>query len=181
MEEGFMKNHVETVDYCKHYANVLQENLVFPVHPNESEDKIGLELFERYAEIYVLLLKFYKQEFTYEQAHTYSKAIYLKYRESSGTIDLTCQYKNRMDEIVKLIADDNPDQDGIEFLQNWGAPEVWQHYKEVYGQLACEWSLFKSNYPTIVKQYNENSLYKTIYNALDKFSDIPNLVFYREL
>lgn len=176
-----MKNHVETVDYCDYYTNVLQENLVSPVCPDEPEDEIGLELFERYAEIYVLLLKLYKQDFTDEQAHAYSKAIYLKYREGSGTIDLTCQCENRMNEIVKMIASDNPDPDGLEFLQNWSAPKVWQHYKMVYGQLAREWNLFKTKHPAVVEQSNKHPLYKTIYNTLEKLSEIPNLTFYREV
>ena len=113
-----MEHCMESVDYLKYYTDALQGNLVPAIRPYESKEEIGLELFERYAEIFVLLLKFYKQDFTYEQTHAHSLALYQKYREGSDSVDLTCRIEKRREAIVKLITSDNPDPDGIVFLQN---------------------------------------------------------------
>lgn len=59
-----MEHCIESVDYLKYYTDALQGNLVSAICPYESKEEIGLELFERYAETFVLLLKFYKQDFT---------------------------------------------------------------------------------------------------------------------
>lgn len=176
-----MDKFIETTDYLEYYTNRLSENLISLIPPCESEDETGLELFERYAEIFVLLLKYYKQEFTDEQASVLSEAIYQKYREISASIDLTCQYQGNRKEIIRYVAGDNPDPDGIEFLQNWSIPRIWKHYKSVYKQFAEEWSLFKSEHPTRIKEANKLPLYKTVYNSLNKLSEIPGLTFYREL
>jgi|GEM_PF-6097522 hypothetical protein len=175
-----MDKFIETTDYLEYYTNRLSENLISLIPPCESEGETGLELFERYAEIFVLLLKYYKQEFTDEQASVLSEAIYQKYREISASIDLTCQYQGNRKEIIRYVAGDNPDPDGIEFLQNWSSPKVQRFYKTVYEQLAKEWLSFKDQYPALVEKRNEIPLYKTVCHALDRLSEIPNLTFYRE-
>ena len=57
-----MEHCMESIDYLKYYTNTLKGNLVSPIRPYESKEETGLELFERYAETFVLLLKFYRQE-----------------------------------------------------------------------------------------------------------------------
>lgn len=84
-----MEHCVESIDHLKYYTEKLQRNLVSSVRPYESKEEIELELLERYAETFVLLLKFFKQEFTYEQIHAHLLALYQKYREGSGSVDLT--------------------------------------------------------------------------------------------
>ncbi len=176
-----MEHCMESIDYLQYYTDILQRNLVSPVRPDESNEEIGLELFERYAEIFVLLLKFYKQEFAYEQTHAHSLALYQKYREGSDSVDLTCRIEKRREAIVKLIASDNPDPDGIIFLQNWCPSVVWHHYKIVFGQFACEWGIFKNEHASLVEQLNRTPLYKSVYDTLNELSGIPELTFYREL
>lgn len=175
-----MEHCIESVDYLKYYTDALQGNLVSAIRPYESKEEIGLELFERYAETFVLLLKFYKQEFTYEQTHAHSLALYQKYREGSDSVDLTCQIEKRREAIVKLIASDNPDPDGIVFLQNWCPPVVWYHYKIVFKQFACEWDIFKNTNSSLVEQLNRTPLYKSVYDTLNQLSGISELAFYRE-
>ena len=171
---------MESVDYLKYYTDALQGNLVPAIRPYESKEEIGLELFERYAEIFVLLLKFYKQDFTYEQTHAHSLALYQKYREGSDSVDLTCRIEKRREAIVKLITSDNPDPDGIVFLQNWCPPAVWHHYKIVFKRFACEWDIFKNANSSLVEQLNRTSLYKSVYDTLNELSGISELAFYRE-
>ena len=157
-----MEHCMESVDYLKYYTDALQGNLVPAIRPYESKEEIGLELFERYAEIFVLLLKFYKQDFTYEQTHAHSLALYQKYREGSDSVDLTCRIEKRREAIVKLITSDNPDPDGIVFLQNWCPPAVWHHYKIVFKRFACEWDIFKNANSSLVEQLNRTSLYLSL-------------------
>lgn len=175
-----MEHCMESVDYLKYYTDALQGNLVPAIRPYESKEQIGLELFERYAEIFVLLLKFYKQDFTYEQTHAHSLALYQKYREGSDSVDLTCRIEKRREAIVKLITSDNPDPDGIVFLQNWCPPAVWHHYKIVFKRFACEWDIFKNANSSLVEQLNRTSLYKSVYDTLNELSGISELAFYRE-
>ena len=175
-----MEHCMESVDYLKYYTDALQGNLVPAIRPYESKEEIGLELFERYAEIFVLLLKFYKQDFTYEQTHAHSLALYQKYREGSDSVDLTCRIEKRREAIVKLITSDNPDPDGIVFLQNWCPPAVWHHYKIVFKRFACEWDIFKNASSSLVEQLNRTSLYKSVYDTLNELSGISELAFYRE-
>ena len=175
-----MEHCVESIDYLKYYTDKLERNLISPIRPYESKEEIGLELLERYAETFVLLLKFFKQDFTYEQTHAHSLALYQKYREGSDSLDLTCRIEKRKEAIVKLIASDNPDPDGIVFLQNWCTPVVWHHYKIVFTQLASEWHGFKNTNSSLVEQLNRTPLYKSVYYTLNKLSGISELTFYRE-
>lgn len=175
-----MEHCVESIDYLKYYMEKLQSNLVSLVRPYESKAEIGLELLERYAETFVILLKFFKQEFTYEQTHAHSLALYQKYREGSDSVDLTWRIEKRREAIVKLIASDNPDPDGIVFLQNWCSPVVWRHYKIVFTQFASEWDGFKNTNSSLVEQLNRTPLYKSVYDALNELSGISELTFYRE-
>lgn len=167
-------------NYLEYYTDIVQGNVASSLCPDESKEEIGLVLFERYAETFVLLLKFYKQEFTYEQTHALSLALYNKYRESSIMIDLTCQVEVRRKSIVKAVAYDHPDSVCIEFLQNWSSPAVWRHYKIVYGQLAGEWNLFKNSHADWVEEQNRTPLNKSVYDTLNKLSGISELEFYRE-
>lgn len=171
---------MKSIDYREYYTDIIQRNLVSPLRPYESKEETGLELLERYAETFVLLLKYYKQEFTYEQAYVHSLALYQKYREGSYSVDLTCLIEKRKEAIVKLIASDNPDPDGIVFLQNWCPPAIWQHYKIVYRQFASEWDFFKNANPSLVEQLNRAPLYQSVYDTLNELSGIPELTFYRE-
>lgn len=175
-----MEHSMESIDYWEYYTGILHGNPVSPLRPYESKEETGLELFERYAEIFVLLLKFYKREFTYEQTRVHSLALYQKYREGSYSVDLTCRIEKRREAIVKLIASDNPDPDGIIFLQNWCPPAIWRHYKTVYRQFASEWEFFKNANPSLVEQLNRTPLYKSVYDTLNELSRIPELTFYRE-
>lgn len=166
------------MDYIRYYIDIACNNLSIRELPYEAPDKIGVELFERYAETFAFCLMFCRQEINKEQLYRMCECMILKFKDSTESPAFMYRYRPSPEMLFHTVIGATPENGALEFLQNWSPSDVWQHYKVVFQQLADVWNSVKVNL-TELADLDDKRLVMEIVTALDKLSVIPVLDFYR--